>query len=433
MSTNKSTAVASCAVDTVIIGGGQAGLAMSRCLQDCRVSHIILERKRLAERWRSERWDSLRLLTPNWMTRLPGNYQYQGYDPDGYMTASETIKFFQEYADSFHAPIKTYTEVISVERSNDGEQLRVVTNRGTEYKARNVVIATGFCDQARVLDYAKHIPLNILQLDPSDYHRPSQLPPGNVLIVGASATGCQIAKELLDYNEQSKEPQFGKIIMSVGRHTRLPRMYRGKDILFWLDAIGFFTSFVDASTERDSPGPQIIGTPLHADLDLSILQSRGVQLVGHASGVKHSDGGKTTITVENDLHETISVADAKLSMLLSKIDEYISQHEIDAPPSARLDPVPIPLHPPTELDLNDIRTLIWATGYVRNYPFLRHLPTILDKDGDVRHNRGVTPEKGIYILGMRFEMTRSSSFIDGVGADANVIANHISMHSLEEK
>jgi putative flavoprotein involved in K+ transport len=132
------------------------------------------------------------------MTRLPGNYQYQGHDPDGYMTASETIKFFQEYADSFHAPIKTYTEVINVERSNDGEQLRVLTNRGAEYKARNVVIATGFCDQARVLDYARHIPLNILQLDPSDYHRPSQLPPGNVLIVGASATGCQIAKELLD-------------------------------------------------------------------------------------------------------------------------------------------------------------------------------------------------------------------------------------------
>jgi hypothetical protein len=151
-------------------------------------------------------------------------------------------------------------------------------------------------------------------------------------------------------------------------------MYRGKDILFWLDAIRFFTSFVDASTERDSPGPQIIGTPLHADLDLSILQSRGVQLVGHASGVKHSDGGKTTMTFENDLHETISVADAKLSMLLTKIGEYISQHEIDALSSARLDPVPIPFHPLTELDLNDIRTLIWATGYVRNYPLLLASP-----------------------------------------------------------
>ena len=290
------------------------------------------------------------------------------------------------------------------------------------------MIATGFCDQARVPDFAKHIPSNILQLDPSEYHRPSQLPSGNVLIVGASATGCQIAQELLDYryNEENKEPQFGKIILSVGRHTRLPRLYRGKDILYWLDAIGFFSSFVEASTERDAPGPQIIGTPRHADLDLAILQSRGVRLVGHASGVKYSNGGQATMTFEKDLHDTMSAADAKLNILLSKIDEHISQNQIEAPPSSRLDPVPIPSHPPTELDLNDIHTLIWATGYVRTYPFLRNLPNILDKHGDVRHSRGITPERGIYILGMRFEMTRSSNFIDGVGADAQVIASHIS-------
>lgn len=417
-------------IDTVIVGGGQAGLATSRCLTGRNVPHIILERGRLVERWQSERWDSLRLLTPNWMTRLPGDYHYQGDDPDGYMTAKETIQFFHEYADSFHAPIRTQTQVNSIEKTIDGS-FQIVTNREIQYKARNVVIATGFCDQARVPEYAKSIPSKILQLGPSDYHRPSQLPPGNVLIVGASATGCQIAQELSEYNKKQSEPRFERIIVSVGRHTRLPRCYRGKDILYWLDAIGFFRAPCEASKEREAPGPQIVGTPQYADLDLVLLQSQGVELVGHANGVKHDSSDEARVmTFANDLYDTISTADSKLEMLLKKIDDYIDNEGIQAPPSTPVIPVPLPPCPAIELHLNDIRTIIWATGYCRSYPFLSEtMPEILDKNGDVRHVRGVTPENGLYILGMRFEMTRVSNFIDGVGADAEELAGKIAQRA----
>lgn len=407
-------------VNTVIIGGGQAGLAMSRSLLDRNIPRVILEQGRVAERWCSERWDSLRLLTPNWMTRLPGEFHYRGDDPDGFMTAAETLQFFQDYADSFDAPIQTHTKVVSVERS--GDDLCVTTSKGTEYKAQNVVIATGFCDKARVPEYAKSIPSTVVQLGPSDYHRPNQFPRGSsVLIVGASATGCQIAEELME------SKRFDKIYLSVGRHTRLPRRYRGKDTLYWLDAIGFFDAPCEASKEREAPAPQIIGTPENVDLDLAILQSHGVELIGHAADVKKCSDGGATMAFANDLNETVSAADAKLLKLLEAIDQYIEKEEIQAPLATSIDPVSVPSNVARGLDLREVHTVIWATGYSREYPFLQQsLPSLLDENGDVRQDHGVTPEQGVYVLGMRFEMTRISNFIDGVGADAEVLADQIS-------
>lgn len=245
--------------DTVIIGGGQVGLAMSRCLLERGIDHIVLEKGRIGQRWRNERWDSLRLLSPNWMARLP-HYRYEGDDPDGFMTMAEFIRYLESYAESFEASIQSGTTVELVERLSTN-RLHVVTNHG-EWSARNIVIATGFCDVPRVPSFAPEIQPDIEQLVPSDYRRPSQLAEGNVLIVGASATGAQIADEL---NEAGRE-----VTLAVGTHVRLPRRYRGRDILSWMVEMGAFRAPANPSEERLSPPPQLVGSPDNRDLDLGL-------------------------------------------------------------------------------------------------------------------------------------------------------------------
>ncbi len=252
--------------DAIIIGGGQAGLAMSRCLTEYGIDHVVLERGRVGERWRSERWDSLRLLTPNWHSRLP-NWHYQGEHPDEFMTMPEYIRHLERYAQSFEAPVQTGTTVRAVERLAGG-RYRVSTDKG-EWAASNVVIATGFCDQPRVPDFADAVPHDIFQLVPSNYRNPTRLPDGNVLVVGASATGLQIADELAEAGRA--------VTLAVGTHIRVPRRYRGKDILYWMDTMGAFAAPADPAEERKSPPPQLVGTPENRDLDLGVLQNKGVR------------------------------------------------------------------------------------------------------------------------------------------------------------
>ena len=394
--------------DTVIIGGGQAGLAMSRCLFERGIDHIVLERGRLGQRWRNERWDSLHLLSPNWMARLP-HYRYQGENPDGFMTMPEFIRYLEAYAESFEAPIRTGTTVEIVDRV-DANRLRVVTDRG-EWSARNVVIATGFCDQPRVPSFAHEISMNIHQVVPSDYRRPSQLPEGNVLIVGASATGAQIAEELRNAGRQ--------VTLAVGTHVRLPRRYRGRDILGWMVDMGAFRAPADPTEDRSSPPPQLVGGPDNRDLDLGNLQSSGVRLVGHATAAQ-SD----RMLFADDLFETLRKADTQLAGLLAKIDAYIEANVKDPIPAASVQPVACP--PATrQVVFEDagVRSVIWATGYKRHYLWLR-LP-VLDQRGDIRHERGLTAEPGVVVLGMRFQATKGSNLIDGVGADAEELAEHL--------
>src|SRR5262249_14083217 len=220
-------------IDTVVIGGGQAGIAMSRRLSDPAVDHLVLERGRVAERWRTERWDSLRLLTPNWQTRLPG-FRYDGPEPDGYMSMTELITFFERYAASFAAPVQLGTTVLAVESA--GARFLVQTNRGM-WRARHVVIATGYSDRPFVPPLARRLSRRLVQVVPTQYRNAGQLPPGGVLVVGASATGVQLADEI--------QASGRAVTLAVGRHQRLPRTYRGRDILWWLDAMGAF----DATTE----------------------------------------------------------------------------------------------------------------------------------------------------------------------------------------
>jgi putative flavoprotein involved in K+ transport len=398
--------------EVAVIGGGQAGLAMSRCLTDVRADHVVLERGRIAERWRSERWDSLRLLTPNWQSRLPG-FRYDGPDPDGYMTAGEVAAHLGRYARSFPAPVEEGTSVLSVEPSGGG--YRVTTDRGT-WKADAVVVATGHADVPYVPPLAHDLPKGVAQVLPTRYRGPSDLPEGGVLVVGASATGVQLADEI----HASGRP----VTLSVGRHTRLPRVVRGRDVMWWLDAMGILDEraedVADLSASRRQPSLQLVGRSDHATLDLPGLQARGVRLAGRLRAA--SDG---RVLFAHDLVAYTAAADARLARLLQRIDIFAARTGLDAGPRSAFRPFLWPVPDPESLDLarEGIRSVVWATGYRRRYPWLK-VP-VLDEAGEIRHRGGVTPIPGLYVLGLYFLRRRKSSFLDGVGPDAFELTQHL--------
>ncbi len=397
-------------IDTVIIGGGQAGLAMSRCLTEYQIDHIILERGRVGERWRSERWDSLRLLTPNWQSRLP-QFHYNGKHPDDFMTMPEFIRHLERYAQSFEAPVQAGTTVQIVERFNN-RRFRIATDNG-DWLAYNVVVATGFCDTPRVPAFSAAMPSDIVQLVPSDYRNPSQVPQGGVLVVGASATGLQIADELTQAGR--------KVTLAVGTHVRVPRRYRGKDILYWMDGIGAFSASAEPADERKTPPPQLVGTPENRNLDLGELQKEGVRLVGRAISVQGDRVG-----FADDLEAQVEAADSQMMQLLTKIDGHIESSGALAPAAALDSITTLEVRTaPTVVDLRteNIRTVVWATGYERRYPWL-NVP-VLDDRGEIRHEGGVTPEPGLYVLGIRFQRSKGSNLIDGVGRDAEALSKHL--------
>ncbi len=398
---------------TLIIGAGQAGLAMSRCLSELGVEHVVLERGKLAQRWRSQSWDSLHLLTPNWMTRLPG-FQYDGHDPDGFMSVPELIAFFERYAASSAAPIVTDTAVQSVERSVNG--FRVVTSRG-DWSASSVVVATGYCALSAIPAASRSLAPSVLQIAAPDYRRPEQLPAGGVLVVGASATGVQLADEIQHSGRQ--------VTLAVGRHTRLPRSHRGRDILWWLDRLGVLNQSADGVEDiersRHQPSMQLVGRSDHASLDLAVLNEGGVRFVGRIRGI---NGHR--VSCADDFMSTTAAADIKMAEILTRIDQFIATTGIDADPREPFTPTwPLAADVPAELDLKaeGIETVIWATGCRRAYPWLR-VP-VLDARGEIRHTGGITAEAGLYVLGLNFQRRRNSSFIDGVGHDAWVIAHEI--------
>lgn len=398
---------------TLVIGGGQAGLAMSHCLSARGIDHVVLERGAVAQRWRSDGWDSLRLLTPNWMTRLPG-FRYGGPDPDGFMSAREVVALLEQYSHVSSAPVITDTLVSHVERRDDG--FRVVSNQD-EWRARSVVIATGYCDTPSVPAIAGRLPARIAQIAPRDYRHPGQLPDGGVLVVGASSTGVQLADEIQRSGRQ--------VTLAVGRHIRLPRNYRGHDILWWLDRLGVLgqevSSVHDIDTSRNQPSLQLVGRPDHASIDLGTLHARGVRLTGHLQAI---DGER--VRLADDLVATAAAADVKLVDVLSRVDAFIARTGIPAPAREPFTPTwPLADGAPESLDLDreGIASVVWATGYRRRYPWLR-VP-VLDNRGEIRHHEGITPEPGLYVLGLSFQRRRNSAFIDGVGHDAAFLARQI--------
>lgn len=397
-------------LDTVIIGAGQAGLAMSRCLTDRGLSHVVLERGRVAQAWR-DRWDSLRLLTPNWQTRLP-HFCYQGELPDGYMNRAEIVSFFESYRASFDAPLCEGAEVVSVS-ADVNDSFRVHTSVGT-YSARSVVIATGHCMQPAIPAWAAALDPGLVQLTTSDYKSPADLPPGAVLVVGASATGAQLGYEL--------QLAGHAVTLAVGRHCRLPRRYRGHDIMEWLDTSGILHERVDQvhdiRASRGAPSLQLVGSDDQRDLDLGTLQAIGVRLCGRAL-----DGAGTKVECDRDIAGYVAASEAKLARVLQRIDAHIEATGLGTSVGAKhaLASIQVPVTD-AQLDLAalGIRSVLWATGYRRSYPWLK-LP-ITTSSGEIAHSNGVTPFPGVYVIGLNFQSRRSSSYIDGVGKDAQLLS-----------
>jgi putative flavoprotein involved in K+ transport len=402
----------------VIIGAGQAGLAVSKLLTAADVDHVVLERDRTAERWISQRWDSLRLLTPNWMSRLPG-WSYRGSDPAGFMPAVEVAEFLARYADSFGAPVVHGAEVRSVRRHRGRYQ--IVSEAGS-WSAPAVVIATGYCDRPSVPSFADSLHPSVRQITPDRYRNPAQVPDGGVLVVGASSTGVQLADELAAAGRD--------VVLAVGRHTRLLRRYRGMDIMWWLDSMGVLDrTLTPAESSRvTEPSLQIVGSTDGRAVDLPSLAERGVRLVGRVDGL---DDGQ--LTFADDLAATTSAADRKLSRLLHRIDLFAATSgladEVDAAhrPRAFADTAG-PLDRRRSRGVDGIRTVVWATGYRREYPWL-HLP-VLDAAGEIRQSAGRTPAPGLYVIGMRWQTRRSSTFLDGVRHDAALLADHLTNGAL---
>jgi putative flavoprotein involved in K+ transport len=395
--------------DVAIIGAGQAGLAMSRCLQGLRIDHLLLDRGNVAERWRSLRWRDLRLLTPNWMTRLPG-YRYDGTDPDGFMDHTALVRLLERYADT--APLQTQTTVRRMSRLW-GRYL-IDTDRGP-IVARAVVIATGACNRPALPGWAGALPATVLRLHGSDYIDPAELPPGGVLVVGAAATGVQIARELVVAGRE--------VVLAVGKHSRMPRRYRGRDIFHWFDRAGLLADRWDQAPNlaaaRRQPSLQLSG---HGPIDLGLLAGMGVRLAGRA---RAADGRR--LRLADTLATDIAGAEARCHRTLARIDAFIERAGIAAPadPDAWCQPV-APRPGPTRIDLRaqGIGTVIFATGYRRDYRWL-DLP-VLDARGELIQDGGVLPLPRLYALGLPFMRRRSSSFIDGVGRDAEDLAAHIS-------
>ncbi|WP_218135868.1 NAD(P)-binding domain-containing protein [Nonomuraea jiangxiensis] len=396
------------------MGAGHAGLAASHFLSERSIDHVVLERGEVANSWRRERWDSFRLLTPNWQSRLPG-HRYEGPDPDGYMTMGEVTEFIERFATLSRAPVRTGTNVTSVRRTDDGYQ--VTTSRG-EIRCRTIVIASGACNLPALPEFADAVPDSVEQLTPFDYRGPGQLPDGGVLVVGASATGVQLAAEL----RRSGRP----VILSVGEHVRMPRTYRGRDVLWWMDASGVwderFDEIDDLSRARRLPSPQLVGTPERTTLDLNTLASMGVEMVGRWAAVR--DG---RALFSGGLRNVFSLADLKMERLLDTFDEWAKTHGRDAEvePPERFAPTRVPEAARLQLDLRsgEVIAIIWATGFRPDYGWL-DVP-VIDAKGRLRHEGGVVDSPGLYALGLPVLRRRRSSFIHGVEADAREVVEHL--------
>ena len=377
----------------------------------------MLERGEVASSWRRERWESLRLLTPNWQSRLPG-LPYEGSDPDGYMSAAEVADLITRFAVSTGAPVRAGVNVTSLRPADDG--YAVISDQG-EIRARAVVIATGACNQPTVPALASAIPAEIAQFTPFSYRSPDDLPEGGVLVVGASATGVQLASELR---------RSGRTVtLSVGEHVRLPRTYRGRDVLWWMHGSGLwdqrYDEVDDLTRARRLPSPQLVGTPERITLDLNALIEIGVELVGRTAAVREH-----RLLFSGGMRNVVALADLKLERLLETFDDWaaLAGREAEVGPVERFPATTLPrpsrLH--LDLDSGEIRSILWATGFQPDYSWLE-VP-VLDAKRRLRHDGGVVDSPGLYALGLPVLRRRKSTFIHGIEDDAREVIDHLSAY-----
>jgi putative flavoprotein involved in K+ transport len=404
-------------VDVVIVGGGQAGLAMSYYLTEQGRPHVVLEQDRIAESWRSKRWDSLRLIAPNWSLRLPG-LAYSGDDPDGFMGKDEVVAHLETYARSFATPVREGVWVTTIER-RPADPHFLVRTQDDSVRASQVVLATGALQQPRVPACAAGLPTGVTQVVAPAYRNPGSLPPGAVLVVGSGETGCQIAEELVRAGR--------RVFLAGGRSWWAPRRYRGRDVTAWARLIGWFERTVDElppGARTGQSNPQLTGGDGGHDINGHTLAREGVTLLGRLQDVRD---GRAVFAA--DLAANLAWGDEQARSWLQAIDDLIAQQGLEAPledwPEDLLTSEPISHEAPTELNLADvgISTVIWAMGYRPNLDWV-HLP-FLDAEGYPIQRRGVTSVPGLYILGLDWLHTAKSGLFAGVGEDAAYLAGQI--------
>ena len=400
--------------DTVVIGGGQAGLAMSAKLQERGREHVVLERRQVGERWRTERWNSLHFQFPNWSLALPG-YGYSGNDPHGFAHWREIAGIVEDYATSTRAPLREHTEVTGLRADDEGFALSVP---GGTFHARQVVVATGPFQRPRIPRCSETVPPSVKQIDPTRYRCPEDLPDGAVLVVGSGASGCQICDELLDAGRT--------VLLSVSRHRRAPRRFRGRDFYWWLERMGRFAQTIDSFPGRQWP-PSIVVTGVSGGYDVNVrkMAADGVRVLGRIVGA--ADG---RLAVASDANEVLEEADAAYASFLTAAREHadanpdlcLAEEEFSRPAA-----LPAAVAEPESLDLRreKITAIVWATGYDYDYGWLQ-VP-VFDARGRPTQRRGVTQVPGLYFLGLHWMHTFKSGLLSGVGADAEFIAEHMSL------
>ncbi len=399
-------------VNTLIVGGGQAGLAMSEHLGTRCVDHLVVERGRIVERWRSERWDSLVANGPAWHDRFP-NMTFSDIDPDSFATRDRIVEYFEAYARQIEAPVRCGIEVKSVEKTAHGSSFRAETSEGV-IEATNVVVATGPFQRPLIPAVVPQV-AGVMQIHSSGYRNPSQLADGAVLVVGAGSSGTQIAAELLRADR--------RVYLSVGPHDRPPIRYRGKDFCWWLGVLGMWDARTTA-LGMEHVTIAVSGAQGGHTVDFREFVARGMTLVGRAGPFE--DG---VMRIAPDLERNIAGGDTKYLALLDAADAYIAENELDFPeePDARVIPA-LPAcvtDPLRELNLADagVTTIVWATGFSVDFSWVK--ADIFDPSGRPLHQRGVSEMPGLYFLGLPWLSRRASPFIWGVWHDAEYLAGHI--------
>ncbi len=407
-------------INTIIIGGGQAGLAMSYLLTQQDRDHLVLEKQeQIGDSWRGL-WDSFTLVTPNWQLKLPG-YPYQGDEKDGFLTRDEVIDYLEDYTAHFEPPLRFGVEVTAVLPRNEGNGYLVQTTEG-DYQAQNVVIAVGAFQSPAVPEFSRKAPEAVVQLHSSEYRNPAALPQGNVLVVGSGQSGCQIAQELQESGRQ--------VYLCTGKAGRLPRRYRGKDSFWWVNRLGLFDQTVadlESPAERFAPNPQASGRDGGQDLNLHQFAREGIRLLGHLDDFQ----GQKAILAD-DLHKNLAVADRQAAQFIQGVDRYVQMAGLDAPVESVVELQDgYEQEVITELDLAraEISTIIWATGFAWDFSWIR-LP-IFDEWGYPVQDRGVTQYPGLYFLGLPWLHKRKSGLFLGVGEDAEHLAEHMALYSPE--
>ena len=398
-------------VETLIVGGGQAGLAISEQLSKRGLSHLVVERHRIAERWRSERWDGLHANGPAWHDRLPA-FPIAGVDPDGFATRNQMVEYFVAYAERITAPVRSGVAVTALHKKADATGFRAETSAGT-IEATNVVAATGPFQRA-MIPAVVPAQAGIVQMHSNAYRNPGQLPEGAVLVVGAGSSGAQIADELSRAGR--------RVYLSVGRQERPPRHYRGRDFCWWLGVLGLWDAPRDPSVKHVTIA--VSGAYGGHTIDFRRLAARGVMLLGRAGAF-----GDGEMRFSPDLASNLAHGDASYLSLLDAADAYVAREGLDLPeePVARtLEPEPpCVTDPMLRLNLHDagITAIVWATGFALDFGWLK--VDAFDERGAPVHRRGVTDVPGLYFLGLSWLSRRASSFIFGVEQDATHLAEHI--------